>query len=394
MAYRVNDKTVIRAAYSRFFDEWADITQLSQNFGGNWPAVNTIQNNGLNLNVVTASNADPLQLGGGGSVVYPINDFSQVSQWMVDPNFKTPVFDQWNVGIQRQLPANISLDANYVGSNGRHEDWGPTMNTPQPGPGNIQTRRPYPYMLQQWFDQSVGNSRYNALQVTVQEHSTHGVTFLVAYTLSQSNADGCNLGASCDSSNPYNKAGDYGTSDLNQRNVFTTAFTAQSPLNKSANKLVANVAGGWALNGIVQVTSGKPYTLTTGNDPENIGCCAQQRINFTGDPNSGAGIHTQKQWFNTSAVAQQAPYTYGNEEVNPLVGQHWNNVDMSVFRQFHLGLGEERYFEFRAESFNLFNNVVFNPPDGNISHVATTFGQVTSQWNAPREMQMSLKFYY
>ena len=49
LAYRLNDKTVIRAAYSRFYDEWADITQLSQNFGGNWPAVNTIQNNGLNV---------------------------------------------------------------------------------------------------------------------------------------------------------------------------------------------------------------------------------------------------------------------------------------------------------------------------------------------------------
>jgi hypothetical protein len=394
LAYRVNDKTVVRAAYSRFFDLWADITQLSQNFGGNWPAVNTIQNDGLNLNLPTVSNADPLQFGNGGSVIYPINDFSKVSQWMVDPNFQTPVFDQWNAGIQRQLPANISLDANYVGSNGRHEDWGPTMNTPQPGPGDVQARRPYPYMLQQWFDQSVGNSRYNALQVTVQEHSTHGITFLVAYTLSHSNADGCNLGASCDSSNPYNKKGDYGTSDLNQTHVFTTAFTAQSPFNKSANRMVSTVAGGWALNGIVQITSGKPYTLTTGNDPENIGCCAQQRIDFIGDPNSGAGTHTQKQWFNTSAVAQQAPYTYGNEKVNPLVAQHWNNVDMSVFRQFHLGLGEERYFEFRAESFNLFNNVVFNTPDGNISHKATTFGQVTSQWNTPREMQMSLKFYY
>jgi hypothetical protein len=75
-----------------------------------------------------------------------------------------------------------------------------------------------------------------------------------------------------------------------------------------------------------------------------------------------------------------------------MVGQHWNDVDMSVFRQFHVGLGEARYFEFRAESFNLFNNVVFNPPDTDITH--TTFGQVTSQWNAPRELQMSLKFYY
>ena len=48
LAYRLNDKTLIRAAYSRFYDDWADILQLSQNFGGNWPAVNTLQNNGLN----------------------------------------------------------------------------------------------------------------------------------------------------------------------------------------------------------------------------------------------------------------------------------------------------------------------------------------------------------
>ena len=104
LAYRVNNKTVVRAAYSRFYDEWADITQLSQNFGGNWPAVNTIQNNGLNTNIPTVTAADPLQFGSGGSVVYPINDFSQVSQWMVDPNFQTPVFDQWNVGY----PAGVA----------------------------------------------------------------------------------------------------------------------------------------------------------------------------------------------------------------------------------------------------------------------------------------------
>lgn len=400
LAYRIGDKTVLRAAYSRFYDEWADITQLSQNFGGNWPAVNTIQNNGLNLNVQTASVADPLKLGSGGAIVYPINDFSQVSQWMVDPNFRTPVFDQWNAGIQRQLPANITLDANYVGSNGRHEDWGPTLNVPQPGPGDVQSRRPYPYMLQQWFDQSVGDSRYNALQVSLQEHSAHGVTFLAAYTLSHSNADGCNLGASCDSSNAYNKAGDYGTSDLNQKNVFSVAFTAQSPYNKSSNKFLSNVAGGWALNGIVQETSGKPFTITTGKDYENIGCCQQQRVDVISNPRSNVPANPDApQWLNPSSVAAPAPYTYGTEKVNPFVSQHFNDVDMSIFRQFHIGLGEDRYFEFRAESFNLFNNVVFNTP--NTNHAAAlnangnpTFGTISSQWNNPRQLQMSLKFYY
>jgi hypothetical protein len=398
LAYRLNDKTVIRAAYSRFYDEWADITQLSQNFGGNWPSVSTIDNSNLNAATPTVTAADPLQFGNGGAIVYPINDFSQVSQWMVDPNFQTPVFDQWNVGIQRQLPANMTLDANYVGSNGRHEDWGPALNVPQPGPGSQQARRPYPYMQPQWFDQSVGNSRYSALQVTVQEHATHGVTFLAAYTLSHANADGCNLGASCDEQNPYDRASSYGTSDLNQKNVFTVAFTAASPFDKSPSKLVSTVAGGWALNGIVQVTSGQPYTVTAGGDPENVGGINQERMNQVGNPDSGHGVHTQQEWFNTSAFALPTGYTYGNEVVNPLVSQHYNNVDMSLFRTFHLGLGEGRYFEFRAESFNLFNNVVFGVPD--TSSTDTTYGQITSERTgqngqpATRQLQMSLKFYY
>ena len=158
------------------------------------------------------------------------------------------------------------------------------------------------------------------------------------------------------------------------------------------------MAGGWSLNGIVQVTDGQPFTVTTGKDTENIGCCWQQRMDVTGDPNSGSGLHTQQKWFNTSAFTLPAPYTYGNQKVNTMVSQHYNNVDMSIFRQFPIGLGEERYFEFRAEAFNMFNNVVFTVPDTNASH--TNFGQTTAQRTgqnglpAHRQLQVSLKFYY
>ena len=98
----------------------------------------------------------------------------------------------------------------------------------------------------------------------------------------------------------------------------------------------------------------------------------------TADPH-----HTQAQWFNTSAFLNPAAYTYGNEKPNSMVSQHWNNVDMSLFRQFRLGLGEERYFEFRAESFNLFNNVVFGVPNTiwmqDLLEPRTDFRDITSQ---------------
>jgi hypothetical protein len=398
LAYRLGDKMVIRSSYSRFYDAWATTVQLSQNFGGNWPAVNTLDNAGLNVNVPTAPARDPLGLGSGGAIIYPINDFSQVSQWMVDPNFRTPYMDQWNVGIERELPANAVLDVNYVGSVGRHLDWGPIMNTPPPGPGPVQARRPYPYMLQQWFDQSVGNSRYNALQVTLNKRTSHGVTFLVAYTLSHSNDDGCGLGANCNSTQPYNRSADYGTSDTNQEQAFSAAFTLQSPFTTSSNKWVSNLAGGWALNGIAQIASGWPYTITNSGDPENVGSISQERVNVVGNPNSGSGLKTPAHWFNVNAFAIQAPYTYGNEKVNPLTSDGTKNLDLSLFRSFHVGLGESRYFEFRAESFNLFNRVMFSIPNSALG--GANFGAVTGssnnggQQNQPRQLQLALKFIY
>jgi len=178
------------------------------------------------------------------------------------------------------------------------------------------------------------------------------------------------------------------------------SFGAASPYDKSPNRLVSTVAGGWALNGIVQITSGKPYTVTTGADAENVGCCNQERANQASNPSSGVPHNaTEIQWINPASFTQPAAFTYGTERPNSLVGQHWNNVDMNIARKFNLGLGEQRYFEFRAEAFNLFNNVVFNPPNSTLNSPVDssgnpTFGTITSQWNNPRVLQMSLKLYY
>jgi hypothetical protein len=256
-------------------------------------------------------------------------------------------------------------------------------------------------MLQQWFDQSVGDSRYNALQVTLNKRTSHGVTFLVAYTLSHSNDDGCGLGANCNSTNPYNRSVDYGTSDTNQTNAFSAAFTLQSPFDKTSNKWVSNLAGGWALNGIGQIASGWPFTVTASGDPENVGSISQERVDVVGKPNSGPSLHTPGQWFNVNAFALQAPYTYGNEKVNPLTSDGTKNLDLSLFRRFHVGLGESRYFEFRAEAFNIFNRVMFALPNSalggaNFGAVTTSSasGNGTGQQNSPRQLQLALKFNY
>jgi hypothetical protein len=291
------------------------------------------------------------------------------------------------------LPSNAVLDVNYVGSVGRRLDWGPVQNVAPPGPGQVAPRQPFPYMLPQWFDQSVGASRYNALQVSFNKRATHDLSFQVSYTLSRSIDDGCGIGAACNAQNIYNRTADVEISDSNQTNVFSAAFTAQSPLGKSGasgNKYLNAFAGGWSLNGLLQFHSGFPYTVFANTAILNNGGYNNERANIVGNPSSGAG--TVAQWFNVAAFANPAPYTYGNSVPNSLVTDWGKNLDLSLFRQFRIGLGESRYFEFRAEAFNILNNVVFGYPSNNLSNPHP--GQVTSQQNLPRQLQMGLKFYF
>ena len=82
-----------------------------------------------------------------------------------------------------------------------------------------------------------------------------------------------------------------------------------------------------------------------------------------------------------------------------MVGRGINNLDMSLFRKFHVGLGESRYFEFRAESFNLFNNVQFGVPNTSLNAPLDALEiRLSERSPASRtrrvELQMGLKFNY
>ena len=150
------------------------------------------------------------------------------------------------------------------------------------------------------------------------------------------------------------------------------------------------MAGGWALNGILSLHSGLPYTVVSDTAILNNGGYNNERANLVGNPNSGGG--TIAQWYNVSAFADPSPYTYGDSRPNAWVSDWGRNLDLSLFRQFHIG--ETRYFEFRAEAYNVFNSIIFGYPNNNIDNVNP--GAVTSAAPAtlPRQLQMGLKFYF
>src|SRR4029077_12249990 len=176
LAYQLRTNTVIRAAYGRFYDNWAAITQTAQNYEGTWPSLDQLGANNINpvgSGPPTIKAEDPFGLGSGSPVTGP-TPFNQ-STWFADPYLKRPYADQWNFGIQQQVTSNAVLTANYVGSVGRKLDIGGAYNVrmqpgPTPtncGPTAINCGAPFDYIGATAYDRSVGKGSYNALQVSM-----------------------------------------------------------------------------------------------------------------------------------------------------------------------------------------------------------------------------------
>ena len=98
-----------------------------------------------------------------------------------------PILSSESFGVQRQLSNSLSLKVDYVGSGSHRTNIGGYYNTSlTPGPGDPQTRAPYPYASPTLYDHGVGASTYNALQVSLDQRLSAGFSYQVAYTWSES----------------------------------------------------------------------------------------------------------------------------------------------------------------------------------------------------------------
>jgi hypothetical protein len=169
----------------------------------------------------------------------------------------------------------------------------------------------------------------------------------------------------------------------------------------SSPRLIELLLGNWSANGIMSLNTGQPQTIGCSKPTgAGTGCYAL----YTGaDPYGGS--HDVNHFYNAAAFADPPVVTaVGQTDFSPLGGGNtqvsgppFRRLDFSLFKSFPIG--ENRRFEFRAESFNLTNHPAFSqPPSGNLNLLnTTTFGRITSTRDAPndaRELQFALKFYF
>jgi len=411
-AYQLTHKTVLRASYGRFYDNWAAVTQSAQNYEGSWPDTGQL---GAALNPVNAPPTPGLAeapAGTGPAVAGP-SPFTGFN-WYADPHMQRPYADQFNFGVQQQLDSRTVLTVNYVGSRGHRLDVGFSGNTGKiPSavanylPTGATTSSPYPYISPADFDAAIGKSSYNALQASLNGRAFHGLTYLVSYTWSKTLDLGCTgwYGVEgCSIQNPYTLKNDKGPAGTDVPQIFSAAWVYEVPLGKghkysSSNEALNYVVGGWTLNGILSFSSGIPFFVGASGDiahiAANTACCAlgfgnYERLNYSGG-NPYAPNRSPTQWLNTSVFSVPAAGTFGTLGRNTLRSDRFKNLDLSLFKQFPIT--ESKRLEFRFETFNLTNTPVWGVPDVNISDGAK-FGTISSTANTARQLQFGLKLYF
>src|SRR5262245_60470968 len=212
IAYRLNDRTVLRSGYGLVWQEQAGITTpftIPQ-----FPFIQTVTQRSLD-GVIPA-----FKLSAGPNVQpIPLTPDAGLGQgvFSVDRDLGSGYVQQWNLAIQREIMSDLVAEVAYAGSKVTHVGI-PDSNinqltaeqlaqgnsllqlVPNPFFGQIprsssigdptitraQLLRPFPrFTAVSLYRNNVGNTSYNALQAKLEKRLSQGLAFLICYTRSK-----------------------------------------------------------------------------------------------------------------------------------------------------------------------------------------------------------------
>jgi hypothetical protein len=327
-----------------------------------------------------------------------------------DLSLRTPYIQSFSFSIQHQITPTLMVETAYAGKIGIKiealRNYNPAKFEPDPitgAPASLQNVNdrvifepgilgPQSYLLGNDF-----RSWYHSFQTQITKRYSRGISIVGSYTLAKSidSSSTDNLGATV--SDPFNIKAERGRSDWDRRHAFVASWLWELPV-KFDNHLLNSVLGGWTLTAIDTLQSGAPLTFWLGQDVamDGTGNAGGQHAflepgikagNISiSHPNRNAFVN---QFFNTAAfvpVAQDPLGSYGNAGRGLISGPAFSNTDFSVLKNFRIR--EQMKLQFRAEMFNVFNQVNFSNPD--TTETDGTFGQILSA-NDGRIIQFALK---
>lgn len=386
IAYRPNDKTVIRTGFGINWDPLNLIRALRTNY----PMLLILNGNAANAFAPVSRIEDGIPKAvvpnlGNGIIDLPAN-YGVAS---TGDEFRRAYTMSWNFTVQRQLSSKYTLQAGYVANRTVRQTNFLDMNAGQViGTGNAG--RPYSAPFGRNVTTSLvtplGHTIYDSLQTKFDARYATGAQISIGYTWSKA------IGVCCNASNdggPNIQAIPYlglnrSVMPFDRTQNFQMTWVYELPFGKGKSMLTkgpgAWIAGGWQISGLLSAYTGSPFTAAADGTSLNMPGSSQQ-ADVIGTPrklgNYGRGQAyydwtTFKSVTNAAGVAEAR---FGTGGLMNLRGPGIFNTDAAIHRSFNIG---ERFkAQFRAEALNLTNTPQLGNPSNNISGLRTSNGQFT-----------------
>jgi TonB-dependent receptor-like protein len=330
---------------------------------------------------------------------------------ILDHNALTsPMVLRYNLTVQETLPANIRLQASYVGARGnrllrtyennllpnpvRQAD-GSLLFPPYAlgGPDN----RVNPAFGSVEVTNSDAQSFYNALQIAASKNVGRSFSLQASYAFSKSVDDSSVITPDAVQFG-WQRTGERGPSDFDIRHRLSVSYfynLPNGPQNASGMgpRILREMFGAWRLGGIVSARNGTPFTAQINvRRPGYLFSALRPNLNPGRSNNPVLG--GPDLYFDPSAFAVPAAGFLGNLGRNTLISPSVFAMDVSLQKDFRLDA--RMHLQFRAESFNLLNHSNLGKPSatvysGSSGRLTSTVGKIRAMATTARQMQFALR---
>jgi len=352
-----------------------------------------------------------------------IHDDSQLAPVLFDTHFRNLASNNWNFGIQRELPGNNVIDLAYIGSEGHHIYRNMDGNPPDPAlvnqlvaycsdPNNASGCVPsevsgillyeggqgindfgiLPFnavnnnaLVQPFYQRSVANSIYNSLQAKITHRISHGLQLQGSYTWAHGIDDAADpldpaAGNRTFPRNSRNLSQDRGNSDNDVRHVAVINYIWELPIGHGrsflSNGVIGKVFEGMQLSGITTAETGHPFEVRSTHDSQRTGISAW--ANLTGqdpfaapaDPSCAPDPTLGRAYFkNTFSFVPGVACAFAQPVIgsgpgsigrNQFYGPHFVDFDLEFAKKAKIT--ERVGLELKVQAYNIFNHPLFTNP--------------------------------
>jgi hypothetical protein len=414
LAYRLNDKTVVRSGYGITVDPDNMRNQrnafpavLNQDFTPSSTYMFVSMPGVAQPSLRTGLPAPtPPDISGGkitpSTTASPTTYLPSTSISASFPKYMNRGYIQsWNLFVQREVTKDMTAEAGYVGTHAVHQMMGVNINGSLPGTGN-GGRQLAPYLtsdLNQY--QPFGNLTYQGLQTSVKKRFK-GSTVGVSYTFSRAinNYNGDNGDGTLFRAYPVSYTLNKQLAGFDRKHTFQLYHVIALPFGKGQKYVHEGVAawivGGFELSGTLSRFGGLPFTLGS-NNSANGGGQGQTATQINSTVAILGGHDANSPYFDGTAFTNPAVGTLGSTGRNLLRGPGFFNIDESISRTFSFKDGKVK-FQLAGEAFNLTNTPSFSTPnatfatptynsDGSVKSYGN-FSVITGTVSSARQLQV------